>query len=91
MSEESYNYGWLLREDCLLLDVTTTAARRCYEYLRAHSLFTHRIALPHAQAYITCPRPNLPEATFADKFTRSVSSEVETFMLIPFSERYLPE
>ncbi|MBQ9477574.1 MAG: hypothetical protein IJU63_07325 [Bacteroidales bacterium] len=91
MSEESYNYGWLLRDDCRLLDVQTTAATRCYEFLRSHSLFTHRIALPRSQAFITCPRPNLPESTFADKFARSVSADIETFMLIPFSERYLPE
>ena len=91
MSEESYNYGWLLRDDCRLLDVQSTAAQRCYAFLRGNALFTHRIALPRTQAFITCPRPNLPEATFADKFTRSVSTDIETFMLIPFSERYLPE
>ena len=74
-------------------------AADCYEYLRGKNRFTHEIAYPAAEGYMTVPVyspgvQNLDENGFFKdeyKYDRAADSGKRTVKTIPFKERYLPD
>lgn len=98
-SPESDRYRLSVSGNFGFISPVETMAADCYEYLRGKNRFTHEIAYPAAEGYMTVPVyspgvQNLDENGFFKdeyKYDRAADSGKRTVKTIPVKERYLPE
>ena len=55
--EESMKYGRYISRDLRIFNSGDLTMQKCYEILRSHNLFTHKIAQPMSRTYEVYPRP----------------------------------
>ena len=54
-SEENAYYRKMVSKDFAIIDGLAAVTDACYDFLRGNNLFTHNIAYPDADAYVTSP------------------------------------
>ncbi len=80
-------------------DTSFSFSEASYRILRDMNIFTHNIAYPSADLYMTIPETNLPAQAYSSsgemadsyKYSRVSGSHTPTFMAISFSDRYVPQ
>lgn len=87
MTVDSMNYGWIVREGCIVLDAASTASATCYKILRSENLFSHRIAYPRGEVYMTHLKPDAPVLTH--EYLREAGSSDQAYLVVPYNERFL--
>jgi hypothetical protein len=78
-------------------DSSESAVSECYHIMRQRNMFTHNVAYPKAEGYLTVPASGLPDNSYDEdgnlsydfKYTRTSASGIATYELIPFSNRYV--
>lgn len=88
MSEESLTYSKLFTKDFMIYDTMSAATEACYRLMRERNIFTHNVAYPQGEAYLTVLDP---EFGAEDIYTRASGSDIRTYMLVPYSTRYLSD
>ena len=91
-------YKSVLADDFMVIDPCSSVAASCLSYLRKSNRFTHRIAYPDVNAYVTAPCRGLGDdayrgdGSFADqyKFGRESNSGVVTFAVVELKDKYMP-
>ena len=99
LSDESLRYGKMLSPSFRIIDIRSLVKKVCYERMREANTFTHNIAYPKADALISAPRTDLSPENYAldgqfdpkFKYSRIPQSEVDTYMLLQYGSRYLPD
>jgi hypothetical protein len=78
-------------------DSLDSAVSECYHIMRKRNMFTHNVAYPKAEGYLTVPASGLPDNSYDEdgnlsydfKYTRTSASGIATYELIPYSNRYV--
>lgn len=96
---EMEKYRSVLDPDFRFVDANREAVKATYRMLRARNLFTHRIAYPEIQAFVTVPANGIPlesndfggRIAQQYKYNHSADASVEVFRTIALSRLYMPE
>lgn len=97
--DELLPYRSVLSENVLCISPALAFSEQLYTYLRKYNAFTHKIAYPDLQFYITYPSVDLPEDvydvdggfSFAYKYSRKMDPDTSTFSLVKLRDRYFPD
>ena len=96
---EMENYRSVLAPDFTFVDAYREAVKATYLLLRERNLFTHRIAYPQVQAFVTVPANDIPlesndfggRIALKYKYNHSADANVEVFRTVALSRLYMPE
>ena len=96
---EMEKYRSVLDPDFRFVDANREAVKATYRMLRERNLFTHRIAYPEIQAFVTVPANGIPlesndfggRIAQQYKYNHSADASVEVFRTIALSRLYMPE
>ncbi len=96
---EMENYRSVLEPDFKFVDAYREAVKATYLLLRERNLFTHRIAYPQVQAFVTVPANDIPlesndfggRIAQKYKYNHSADANVEVFRTVALSRLYMPE
>ena len=98
VDQDNYiTYRNFLADDFEVIDAASAVSSVCYLYLRATNRFTHRIAYPEADIYVTAPSNELPENAYAPdgwmnddfRFNRAVNVAEPSYLLMELKEKHL--
>ena len=89
----------MLAPDCTFVDAYREAVKATYLLLRERNLFTHRIAYPQVQAFVTVPANDIPlesndfggRIALKYKYNHPADANVEVFRTVALSRLYIPE
>lgn len=93
------NYRAVLDENFEFIGGEDAVIQACYNVLRDHNLFTHRIAYPSVKAYVTVPSSSVPlesvsfGGTFSDKFkyNHSADASIQITRTVPLGRLYMSD
>ena len=98
IDQDNYiTYRNLLSDDFEIIDADAALSSLCYLYLRKTNRFTHRIAYPEADIYVTAPSNELPENAYAPdgwmnddfRFNRAVNVAEPSYLLMELKDKHL--
>lgn len=93
------NYRAVLDENFEFIGGEDAVIQACYNVLRDHNLFTHRIAYPSVKAYVTVPSSSVPlesvsfGGTLSDKFkyNHSADASIQITRTVPLGRLYMSD
>lgn len=93
------SYRSVLEEDLEFIGGEDAAIRECYGVLRSRNLFTHRIAYPSVEAFVTVPSVGVPlesvdfGGTLATryKYNHSADASVQITRTVPLNRLYMSD
>lgn len=93
------NYRAVLDENFEFIGGEDAVIQACYNVLRDHNLFTHRIAYPSVRAYVTVPSSSVPlesvsfGGTLSDKFkyNHSADASIQITRTVPLGRLYMSD
>lgn len=96
---EMENYRAVLDENFEFIGGEDAVIQACYNVLRDHNLFTHRIAYPSVKAYVTVPSSSVPlesvsfGGTLSDKFkyNHSADASIQITRTVPLGRLYMSD
>lgn len=93
------NYRAVLDGNFEFIGGEDAVIQACYNVLRDHNLFTHRIAYPSVKAYVTVPSSSVPlesvsfGGTLSDKFkyNHSADASIQITRTVPLGRLYMSD
>ena len=93
------NYRAVLDENFEFIGGEDAVIQACYNVLRGHNLFTHKIAYPSVKAYVTVPSSSVPlesvsfGGTLSDKFkyNHSADASIQITRTVPLGRLYMSD
>ena len=76
-SEVNLRYRQLLSRAFFVVEPFSTVAEECYGYMRAHTLFTHRIAYPLSKSFRTVPYTGVEGVSYENDMEFSDSGKYQ--------------
>jgi len=96
-TERMHSYNKLLADNFSFVDMPSAVAKDCYKYLRDKNMFTHNIAWPTANGYVSVPISGLESGSYDSKggfedgykFSRETYSDTDTYTFLKYDDKYL--